>query len=281
MYKYLIILSLILIPLFPASASSLTKRVSGMLLSSVEENGQLWYVNPHNNTRYQMHSTFIAWLQAKQIAIKVPEKTINAIPLSTNKTVKRAPKKYIGLFLYSENKNDELWYVSPKTGKKYFFNLSDDSFNFLKTLALGISKKDLNQIKLNEKGLYSVSKFETADKNIDDNGIKAELKLKALITTTVDCGSESCFSKKFLNCSPSEMLVSGFGVFDYNIIGPDQNGCKVKMKFLENPNKDWENKEMICILDIKKDFLQQVEKNVFLTNNTKCSGELFDLFNKQ
>lgn len=106
----------------------------------------------------------------------------------------------------------------------------------------------------------------------------------------VDCGTvgpsnpdptgkvKDCVATMFKECQPAKYTTSldlgqmgGLVTYYYEIIGPSNNLCTVKSKFLQNPNPDWIGKEMTCEYDNSKDFETAVK------DTSKCSGPLYDI----
>lgn len=93
-------------------------------------------------------------------------------------------------------------------------------------------------------------------------------------SAVLDCKeSTACFEPKFKACEPAKVSASlGQTVtYSYEIIGPEGGLCRVKSKFLKNPNPDFLNKEMVCSYDNKKDF------SIAAQDLSKCSGPLYEL----
>jgi len=90
---------------------------------------------------------------------------------------------------------------------------------------------------------------------------------------------KNCVEKRFKECKPTQYTITldlgplgGEVTYYYEIIGPSNNLCAVKSKFLKNPNPDWVGKEMTCQYDNSKDFEAAVSDFI-----GKCSGPLYDL----
>ena len=89
-----------------------------------------------------------------------------------------------------------------------------------------------------------------------------------------------CWEEKFKNCQQAKVVMnlnlpnSEPIVYYSEIIGPGEGEhiCQVKSKFLNNPNPEWINKEMICNYDNSLSFdvaSQDMPE--------RCSGPLIDL----
>jgi len=106
----------------------------------------------------------------------------------------------------------------------------------------------------------------------------------------VDCGEvgpsnpekaeevQGCFEARFKECKPAKYVPSldlgplgGLVTYYYEIIGPDDELCVVKSKFLKNPNPDWVGKEMICKYDNTKIFEEAIQ-DIKRMNGTSKKG---------
>jgi hypothetical protein len=99
----------------------------------------------------------------------------------------------------------------------------------------------------------------------------------------INCQDEACFEKSFSSCSPSTINLEVDGVsgligqklvYRYEIIGIKNGLCQVKSKFIENPNKDWIGKEMVCLYDNTNKFDEAVK------DMSNCEGDLYELMNQ-
>lgn len=106
------------------------------------------------------------------------------------------------------------------------------------------------------------------------------------VITTIDCGSDpSCFDEKFTACEPSTMMsdVGGWVAGSYEITEPSGNGCAVTMMYTTNPNPEWENLPLYCVLDNTKDFetaSQEAWLGAFSTEGY-CTGPFNDMFHSE
>lgn len=58
-------------------------------------------------------------------------------------------KKNSGKIFLQVEKNGEAWYVSPTDNKRYFLGRPDDAFRIMRSLGLGITNSDINQLPIN------------------------------------------------------------------------------------------------------------------------------------
>lgn len=85
------------------------------------------------------------------------------------------------------------------------------------------------------------------------------------------------FQDSFKTCTPGAKfeLDTGPVIYQYEIIGPADDGCKVQTYTVKHVNPEWENKTMDCVYDNKIPFDEA------MSDMTKCSGELYSLMTGQ
>jgi hypothetical protein len=128
-------------------------------------------------------------------------------------------------------------------------------------------------------GVVTTVKNTEVENKTSDSSLTTDIKVKTDVTTTVDCGTADCFSKKFIACQPATLSADsgGLGAVSYKIIGPVSNGCSLTFKYTKNPNPDWVNKEMTCPFDNKvslDDSVKKVFDGVF-SGSVICTGPLY------
>jgi hypothetical protein len=106
------------------------------------------------------------------------------------------------------------------------------------------------------------------------------------VTTTVNCGSDSCFATYFQKCSPAtETADSPMANVKYQIYGKKNNGCNMQFEYLATPNPAWDNKSMICIFDNSQSLDNAVSAVITNLSNKKndysCAGPLVALLQNQ
>ncbi|OGF34461.1 hypothetical protein A2482_02130 [Candidatus Falkowbacteria bacterium RIFOXYC2_FULL_48_21] len=151
MKKFILALSLILslgITLHAADAKVIDK-VKGKILIQVENHGEAWYVNPANNKKYYLGKPSDAFQIMKDLGIGITNKNLDKIPKATGGSIDvdlAFTNKNLGkIFLQVEN-HGEAWYVNPSDAKRYFLGKPADAFNIMKSLGLGITNNNINQL---------------------------------------------------------------------------------------------------------------------------------------
>lgn len=104
--------------------------------------------------------------------------------------------------------------------------------------------------------------------------ISAETSGESAQPMTTNCGSDqACFEEKFTVCQPASVeitLIEGL-TYRYEILGSGDVGCRVKSKFVANPNPAFVGPEMICNYDNSQDFGTAIQ------DMGRCEGELYSL----
>lgn len=133
----------------------------------------------------------------------------------------------------------------------YLFVLKDNTTEIINST----SQKDVNLVDANGNTLGQMH----VDVNVD-------------MQVTTETGYDD-FKVKFNSCqqAKSEYKLSDTIIYYLEIIGPKEGLCEVKSKFTVNPNPEWINKEMTCLLDNSLDYETAVQ------DMSRCSGELYDL----
>lgn len=140
MKKYIIALcSIILVPSIIAIAAT-TSSVQGKIVLQVEEHGEAWYISPMSLTRYYLGRPFDAFIIMSDLGIGIAHNEL-AHYLETI-----FPQRLAGLILLDVQKNGEAYYIEPESLKGHYLGRPDDAYALMRTLGLGISNNDLNQI---------------------------------------------------------------------------------------------------------------------------------------
>ncbi len=133
------------------------------------------------------------------------------------------------------------------------------------------------EIQIENKNTVTTTKTEQSTKKDNAGEIKIETNIKADVSSTVDCGSESCFQEKFSACQPATVTSdAGFAASYFKIIGPKSGKCEVSFKYVKNPNPAWVNQEMTCVMDNKVSFQKSFENefNAVIDGSSSCKGPL-------
>jgi len=118
--------------------TTLSERLSGLILLEVEENGEAWYFNPEDHKRYFLSTPQKAFEIMKNFGLGVQHKIIEE-----NKTY---PQKLLGKIIIDVEKNGEAYYIYPLDKKAYYLGRPTDAFKIMRELGLGISNKNIHQL---------------------------------------------------------------------------------------------------------------------------------------
>jgi len=123
-------------------SAALTKRLSGRILLQVEGQGQAWYVSPVDGFKYFLGTPAAAFALMRQMALGVSNAT-----WATFKNGK-APARLAGRILLKVQDNGMAYYVNPVDLSLHYLGRPSDAFSVMRSLGLGITNANLNQIKV-------------------------------------------------------------------------------------------------------------------------------------
>jgi hypothetical protein len=125
-----------------------TERLKGYLLVSVQSNG-LWYVSPTTGKRVHFQNEVSAWKFITANAVGISNADLQRVPQASGTQQSNASEmsdRMKGRFLIAVESHGEIWYVNPVNGSRYFLNGSQQGFETIKSLALGVAQADLETI---------------------------------------------------------------------------------------------------------------------------------------
>lgn len=146
--KILLIIALMGLSALSVNAQSdLAQKLSGKILLQVETRGQAWYVNPADQKRYFLGRPLDAFNLMRALSIGITNDDLAKIPTKNQEPVNLSFAKLNAgkIFLQVQN-SGQAWYVNPVNYKRYFLGRPDDAWQIMRTLALGITNKNLGQI---------------------------------------------------------------------------------------------------------------------------------------
>ncbi|MFC1788244.1 hypothetical protein ACFLZY_03440 [Patescibacteria group bacterium] len=141
----------------------------------------------------------------------------------------------------------QAWYLNPDDQHRYYLGRPHQAFSLMRMMGLGISNSNLSQVTINEASLQPPTPLFVG---------KPE-PISPLEPYECPTNDQDCFNQKFAVCEPARFIA----IFDLKplfpeeivyyseIIGPETDDCVVNHKFLQNPNSDWVEKEMVCQYD--------------------------------
>lgn len=126
-----------------SKANSLGEKLKGKILLQVESEGEAWYIDSENYSRYYLGRPEDAFsiMRNKGLGIKHSE--------LTNYLEEKFPKKFSGMIFLDVEKNGEAYYVFPDDLNGYYLGRPNDAFEIMRQLGLGISNKDIDSIEIN------------------------------------------------------------------------------------------------------------------------------------
>lgn len=155
---------------FFSSNQVLAASLSGRILLQVEEKGEAWYVSPEDGKRFYLGRPENAFDLMRSFGLGVSNNDLGIF----QKT--KAPKRLSGKILLQVQDRGQAFYVNPLDLKLYFLGRPADAFYLMRSLALGISNKDLLKIEVS-----SLSKTTTssADNGTGVNSLEKKEKDRA------------------------------------------------------------------------------------------------------
>lgn len=142
MKKYLTIFAMMFVvfPALCADAASLRNHLAGRIVLQIEENGEAWYVEPTEQE--------VIFLGRPRDAFEVMRS--KGLGVSNNNLDLYdgiAPQKLSGKILLQVEENGEAWYVDPVDLKMHYLGRPHDAFGIMRSLGLGISNSDFENLK--------------------------------------------------------------------------------------------------------------------------------------
>lgn len=132
---------LIIIPSITLAKETTSQKLAGRILLQVESRGEAWYVEPKTGERYYMANGNEAYNIMKNLGIGISNTDLEKI--KNNKSL--AAKQKGKIFLQVESRG-EAYYVDFNGNLNYLKN-GLEAYNIMRTLGLGISNKDIENIR--------------------------------------------------------------------------------------------------------------------------------------
>lgn len=157
----------------------------------------------------------------------------------------------------------QAWYINPVDGKRYYLGTPQRALAGMRYFGLGITNVDLSRIQVNASPSES-------EQPVVDCGLG---------NLTNESPVSACFTPRFQACSPTKIrtdidlgALGGIVGYEYEILGPQNNGCRVRSRFTSNPNPEYLNKDLFCVYNNHKPFSEAVQE-VFPSLDA-CNGDL-------
>ena len=182
-------------------AASLTQKLTGRILLSVEENGEAWYVNPLDLKRYYLGRPADAFKIMRELGLGINEQNFQEIaqagmPIAGNVDL---AQRLAGRIVLQTEKNGEAWYINPIDLKKYYLGRPVDAFRVMRELGLGISRANLALIhkpgfdeSINQYSLYEHKIIDTNKGQFVLDLVRIDLKNPNLKILSLAADEEVC-----------------------------------------------------------------------------------------
>lgn len=122
---------------------ALDQRLKGFILLDVENYGEAWYVHPDEGKRFYMKDGKTAYEMMRRFGLGISNKDFNKLK-NGDKEIKSRVK---GKILLLVEMNGEAYYVHPEKGTLHYLKNGEEAYRLMREMSLGISKKDITQIK--------------------------------------------------------------------------------------------------------------------------------------
>ncbi len=117
---------------------NLAKKLTGLILLQVEDNGEAWYLNPGDLKRYYLGRPADAFAVMRQFGLGATHDFISSHTVY--------PASVAGKILIDVDRNGEAYYINPADMKGYYLGRPADAFAIMRNLSLGISNGNLAKI---------------------------------------------------------------------------------------------------------------------------------------
>ncbi len=164
-FVFLAIFSLITLNFNTVRAANLADQLSGKLLLQVESKGEIWYVNPDDNQRYEV--TILNSLPLfRKFALGISTTDLNKIPMLQQSISKDFGLRLKGKFLLDVENKGRIWYVDF-AGFRHEVK-QENVLNIFQNLSLGISNENLAGIPI---GILEEDIIQIEEPEIPNSGL--------------------------------------------------------------------------------------------------------------
>ncbi len=130
----------LILPVFVLAAPSVAQKLKGRILLQVESRGEAYYVNPATAERYYMENGDAAYNVMRNLGVGINNANLEKIKNNKALALKQKGK----IFLKVES-HGEAYYVDF-SGNLHYLKDGSEAYNIMRTLGLGITTRDLEQI---------------------------------------------------------------------------------------------------------------------------------------
>jgi uncharacterized protein YkwD len=124
-----------------AAECGLGQKLSGRILIQTQANGEAWYVSPRDLTRVYLGRPDDAFVLMREQALGISEKDFAVWQ-------KALPDRYRGYILLRAEAEGQAYYANPLTEELCYLGRPDDAFALMRQAGLGITDKDLDNIRI-------------------------------------------------------------------------------------------------------------------------------------
>jgi hypothetical protein len=246
---YFAFLALIISPgqVFASSNDSLAQKFKGRILLQAENKGQLWYIHPVTLERYYLGTPISLFKTLKAVSLGISNKNFNGLK-------KAGLTKLSGRVLLKVEDAGKAFYINPKDLKLYYLGSPDAAFKLMRSLALGISDKNVVLIKINKNNGEPASTKSVENKPAEDSTPPPPVDNQdSQATTTATTTPEDNAG----DTTPPPVIATG------------TEACEFLAEYFNNKNLSWDSVATATVPSINFDW--GVNMPAELTVNNKFS----------
>ena len=128
-----------------AATTSLATRLKGYVLLQVQGNGEAWYVNPADGTRWYLKDGSAAYQIMRSLGLGISES--DYAKFAAGNSALRT--QLMGKIVLRVQAHGEAYYLCPRTGTLSYIKDGPAAFQIMRACGLGITNADLNSITIN------------------------------------------------------------------------------------------------------------------------------------
>lgn len=218
-----------------SNAEELATKMKGKILLQVEENGEAWYVNPDNESRYFLGRPNDAFRVMREQGLGISNKDFNSYN-------SKAPKRLAGKIIIKVEDSGKAYYINPDSLEMHYLGKPADAFQVMRKEGLGITNENLKKINIGDLNAILTQMLNNFK---DISTLKFDNRLAVHAIEAINGPNEEEVNFQY----------SSKGALDYR----DQNNQKIETKLLLNADySDGANEKINLSFDVDLKVVDQV-----------------------
>jgi len=123
--------------------TSLTRRLTGMILLQTEDLGRAWYLYPKDLKRYYLGCPQDAFAIMRKLSLGISNNDFENLTM-------KVKKKLAGIILLKVEDKGRAYFINPEDLQLYYLGRPNDAFKIMRDLSLGISNNNLSRLKIED-----------------------------------------------------------------------------------------------------------------------------------